>query len=351
MIYGWVTTRKGSRGTDLSSRVTIKSIARELGISHMTVSRALSDHPNVQQQTREKILNRARELGYVKSAAAKAMRGDDTKIVGLLLPNIVNEFYARYANAMALACEQHSFQLIIHLTNDDIELERKALERLKEIQARAVVMVPSPGGGNGANLNLGGMKIIQLIRRRDVAETNDAILVDDDRAIQEAVVHLAKKGHTSIAYIGADSDLSSGRQRLAAYVQGLTKVGFEARESLIHTASPSFEMGRESANDILDRKEATAMVCGGFEISNGALSALMARRLSPNTDIAFIGYGDPSFYSWLDGGVSTIDVPVEDLAHRAVALVDGGKNGEFEEPPGVSKFSANLTVRGILSRK
>ena len=130
----------------MSGRVTIKSIAEDLGISHMTVSRALSNHPNVLKETREAVLKRARELGYVKSAAARAMRGDETRIVGLLLPNIVNEFYARFANTMALACEAQSLQLIIHLTGDDPGAEEKALERLHEVQAQGVVMVPSPGG-------------------------------------------------------------------------------------------------------------------------------------------------------------------------------------------------------------
>ena len=83
-------------------RATLKSIARDLNVSHMTVSRALSGHPNVKAETRDLILARAHELGYVKSFAANAMRGDPTAIVGLLLPNIVNEFYARFANTLAL---------------------------------------------------------------------------------------------------------------------------------------------------------------------------------------------------------------------------------------------------------
>ena len=149
----------------MKTRVTIKSIAKDLGISHMTVSRALSGNPNVHKDTRDRIEKRARELGYVKSAAARAMRGEATQIVGLLLPNLLNEFYAAFANAMALVCEQNGFHLIIHLTNDDIALEGRALDRLREVQAMAVVMVPAPGDGLQQETNLGGMKAIQLIRQ------------------------------------------------------------------------------------------------------------------------------------------------------------------------------------------
>ena len=329
----------------MSNRVTIKSIARDLGISHMTVSRALSNHPNVQKETRETIVNRAHELGYVKSAAATAMRGGGTRIVGLLLPNIVNEFYARSANTMAVACEEQSYQLIVHLTNDRIELENKSLERLREIQARAVVMVPAPLGDEGPGLQQSDMKIIQLIRQRELPAGGEAILVDDRQAIRDAVVHLAGLGHTSIAYIGADAALSSGRDRLAAYRQGLVDTGQECDDELVRVSSPSFEMGRQSANEILDQGIASAIICGGFEISNGALSALMAHGLQPSGDFAFIGYGDPTFYSWIDGGISTICVPVEGLAFRAAELIENSPTGRADDPVGATKFAAELKIR------
>ena len=128
----------------MSERITIKTIASDLGVSHMTVSRALSGHPSVRRETREAIVKRAAELGYTRNAAARAMRGDGTQIVGLLLPNILNEFYARFANSLALACEEGGYHLIIHLTNDDALVERQSLGRLREVQAEA-------GTGAGRN--------------------------------------------------------------------------------------------------------------------------------------------------------------------------------------------------------
>lgn len=330
----------------MSGRVTIKSIARDLGISHMTVSRALAGHPNVREETRKAVLKRARELGFVKSAAAKAMRGDGTHIVGLLLPNIVNEFYARFANAMALACEAQSHQLIIHLTNDDIDTENMALERLREVQAKSVVMVPAPDETGKASPHLGAMRVIQLIRHRDLPGAGAAIMVDDRTAIQEAVCHLVRLGHRAIAYIGADARLSSGRERLAAFRNGLCAAGLSEDSSLISAAAPSFAMGRTAAKDLLDRGTATGLVCGGFEISNGALSTLMERGIAPNGQFSFVGYGDPSFYAWIGGGITTIKVPVERLAERAAQLVVES-NGE---PPAggetVESYPAELVARG-----
>lgn len=302
------------------SRATIKSIAKDLGISHMTVSRALSNSPKVQKETRDAVLERAHELGYVKSAAALMMRGDAPRILGLLLPNIVNEFYARFANDMALACDRHALHLIIHLTNDDALTQQQSLDRLQEVQATSVVMVPAPESGDRAPPMTGSMNVIELIRQSEHRERRPAVLVEDGPAIQAAVRHLAETGHRSIAYIGASSALSSGRARLDAFRAGASAAGLNVSEDLIQTCVPSFAMGRAQAEAILKAGCATALLCGGFELSNGALSALIEAREDPKTDLAFIGYGDPSFYAWVNEGVSTIRVPVTELALHAVEL-------------------------------
>ncbi|WP_368185737.1 LacI family DNA-binding transcriptional regulator [Aestuariibius sp. HNIBRBA575] len=312
----------------------------------MTVSRALSNHPNVQKETRESVLKHARDMGYVKSAAAMAMRGDGTQIVGLLLPNIVNEFYARFANAMALACDQNAFQLIIHLTNDDKAVEELALDRLREVQAQAVVMVPSPGQSHVEPAHFDAMRVVQLIRQRTMTKDADAVLVDDGPALENAVRHLAKQGHSQIAYIGADAELSSGRSRLAAFEKGLEQVGLTKIPDLIRTGKPSFEMGRDQARDIIQNSPATALVCGGFEISNGALNAYMGSDQARSDQLAFVGYGDPSHYVWINGGISTVQIPVDALAQQAVDLI--ALKGA-DHPAQVFSFKAELIIRGTAT--
>lgn len=329
----------------MTTRVTIKSIAEDLGISHMTVSRALSGHPNVHKDTRDRIEKRARELGYVKNAAARAMRGDATQIVGLLLPNLLNEFYARFANAMTLVCEQKGYHLIIHLTNDDIFLEQRALDRLREVRAMAVVMVPAPDDGRDEDVNFGGMRVIELIRQRAGLDRHAWVLIDDHAAICDAVRYLAQAGHRKIAYIGAESALSSGRDRLAAFRTGLIKVGLTEDPGLILTDTPSFEMGRENAWRLVDTQSATGIVCGGVEISNGALSALMDRGIQPGRDISLVGYGDPSFYKWIGGGLTTVRLPVEELAQIAVAELVAD---QVEAQPGPKQKCHRLKAKLII---
>jgi DNA-binding LacI/PurR family transcriptional regulator len=305
---------------EVTRKVTIKTIADDLGISHMTVSRALSGHANVRAETRDAVLLRARELGYVKSAAASAMRGDKTSIIGMLLPNISNEFYARFANDVSIRCSQRGLSPLIHLTNDEPQAEADGLRRLQELQASAVIMVPAPRSSDD-DTNLGDMRVVQLIRRRPEARPTSAVVIDDALAIQDAVLRLAASGKSRIAYVGASGFLSSGRARLAAFRAGLSAAHLPEHPDLIQTGPASFDMGHDAIARLLSTEPPDALICGGLEISNGALVGLLEHNLSLPEELAFVGYGDPSFYRWISGGVTTISLPVSGIAEDAVALV------------------------------
>ncbi len=304
-------------------RVTIKSIAKDLDVSHMTVSRALSGNPNVSAETRQQIQAHALAKGYVKSSAANAMRGSPTNIIGLLLPNIVNEFYARFANVLALLCADRGLDLVIHLTNDDAARERQSLLRLQALQAATVIMVPAPDPPGQTKTLPHSTRIIDLIRTGSDAAAG-RLLIDDAVSIAAAVDHLVATGRPRIAFIGADASMSSGRSRADAFVQAMRRHGIKSEPGHFLTGMPGFDMARQGMEALLNAaNRPQAVICGGFEISNGALEACLQRGIRFPGELAFIGYGDPPSYQWLGGGISTISLSADDLAGRAIALMEG----------------------------
>lgn len=288
----------------------------------MTVSRALSGNPNVSPETRASILARAKELGYVKSSAANAMRGDPTAIIGLLLPNIINEFYARFANALAILCADLGLDLVIHLTNDDPEREQQSLLRLQALQAATVILVPTPSPQTTIEKFPASMRLIELIRTRNQADHFSKLVIEDGTSIAAAVAHLVEIGRRRIAFIGAAPSMSSGRGRMAAFETALNLHTIMAEPELIKTGAPGFEMGHRSMAELLGLAHPPdALICGGFEISNGALECCLERGVTFPRDIAFVGYGDPISYRWIGRGISTIDVSADDLAQKAIGLI------------------------------
>lgn len=325
-------------------RIGVKSIAADLGISHMTVSRALSGHPNVSAKTRALVLARAAELDYVPSAAARVMRGEKTRIVGLLLPNLTNAFYASFADALARFCGEAGFHLNINLTNDNSTEELAAVKRLRELDAFALVMVPT--GDIDPNLEnlFGDTEIVQLVRRSPMSRPATYLGIDERPALLAAVARLVAAGHKRIGYIGADAGLSSGAARLAAFKEGIVVAHGDPEATLVHVGHPSFETGIAGVNFMMAGDAApTALVTGGFEISNGALEACLDDNLDIPKQLAFVGFGDSSFYRWVKGGITTIGLPVEAMAMAAVAHLSAVASGET--PDDLSPHLAQLVVR------
>ncbi|MGQ7848622.1 LacI family DNA-binding transcriptional regulator [Granulosicoccus sp. 3-233] len=325
-------------------RVTIKSIARDLGISHMTVSRALSGSKQVNPATRQKICDYAEQVGYVRSSAASAMRGDPTAIVGLLLPNIVNDFYARFANALSLMCAEAGFDLVIHLTGDDIAQEVQCLTRLQALQVRIVLRVPAPRREGQAPYPVNGPDLINLIRTVEGETSRGDLMIHDDLAIRQAVAHLQSQGHSRIAYIGGAEALSSGRLRLRAFTRGLAENGLDIHDELVFTGSPGQRVGHECALALLDMdKGPDALICGGFELSSGALNACLERSIALPEQLAFVGYGDPAFHQWICGGVTTIALSGDEVARCAMRMITG-------EDTSVAESGEGITARFIVRR-
>ncbi len=328
----------------LPVKVTIKTIAADLGVSHMTVSRVLSGKQNVKPELRDRILNRAKELGYVKNTAALTMRGEKPAIVGLLVPNIRNEFYAHFADALTNACNEKEINLLIHLTHDDITKEERALTLLKEAQAHSVIMVPSPTPTN-YQPNHSGLNIIEFIRTRNTQAETCHLLINEEPAIDAAISRLVNLGHEKFAYIGADNRLASGQRRQDFFQNSIKKHGVPSEQVNTFTGLPNFDYGYTTALDIVQNiPETTAILCGGFNISLGALNALLQSDGYSFKERAFIGYGDSTFYRWLGGGISTISLPLDQLAKSAVELLSGFQKDEIVGPQSYI-HPASLTVR------
>ncbi len=306
---------------------SIKTIAKTLGISHMTVSRALRGEANVSLKTMAAVRACAEELGYVGSAAARAMRGSATPIVGLLLPNLENEFYARLASALEGHCADAGMNLVIHLTSDDASREAVAISRLEALQAANVILVPAPGGTSMIG-EKSPMQVIELIRTGFGERVACSVMLNETDAIYRATTHLLSQGHRRLAYIGASDNFSSGRMREAGHSAALKSFSIDRDASLLFLDTPSYRHGYNTLSTLIAApNRPTAVVCGGFEVTRGALDRALEEGLRFPEDLAFIGYGDPSHFRWLAGGITSLSPPIGKIAKAmAIRLKDDGTN-------------------------
>ena len=288
----------------------------------MTVSRALSGSDKVSPEIRKKIVARAAELGYVRSAAAATIRGSGSRLVGLVVPNIMNEFYAAFASLVSLGCEREGVYVSVQISNDNPYTELQAVRRLREQDAQLIIIVPTPEMLEETAVHLKHSNVVNFVRTHPLVSDRNRLLVSDTESISEAVDHLVRKGHRSIAYVGGRPISSSGRMRLAAFESALQSHDIEIPDEWIITGEPLFGTGSQAVQTFRNcESKPSALICGGLEISNGALEACLRLDMRMPDDIAFVGFGDPSFYRWIQGGITTISLPTRSMAEAVTDYV------------------------------
>lgn len=295
--------------------VTTKDIAVHLQLSVSTVGRALADDPRISDQTKARVHQAASELGYVGNHAARMMRGAPSNVVGLVIPDIRNSFYFTIAHELSAIMAGEDYQLMLAETFDDRLIERRHLRELSASHAAGVVIAPTPNPHSDSVNMLSVMPHVQLLRKHSSLGAQWFGL-DDRRALKDATTHLLDLGHSRIAYIGAPADLPTGRERLEGYSQALRENNVPQRSHLIELGPPaSPEHAREAVRRLLNRPSPpTAVVLGSVLHTVGVLDGLLEMGVDVPTDLSVVGFGDQSGFSWWGPGLTTVSLPIGDVA-------------------------------------
>lgn len=294
--------------------VTMKDLARSLGLSVSTVARALADSPRISRETRTRVAEAAERQGYVVDQAARAMRSGTSAMVGLLVPDIQNDLYSTAAKAIAACCRERGVQMVLAVTDDDADLELHHLRNLRSARAVGVVMIPSVTPRPETLRLMRTTPHIQFVRNCPAVES-DWFGIEDEEAMRLAAGHLIRLGHRRIAYIGSTLALSTGELRLAGFRRTLGEAGLPVDEALIRAGSCDAEFGFAAMASLLDGpRRPTAVVTAGARISTGAYDCARSRGVAIPTELSFVGFGDSPALRWCGDGVTTVALPVEDLA-------------------------------------
>nr|WP_242431952.1 LacI family DNA-binding transcriptional regulator [Burkholderia ambifaria] len=327
--------------------VTIKDIAARLQVSPSTVGRALADDPRISDATKKKVTAVADEMGYVANLAARMMRGVSSNLVGFVLPDIRNGFYSTVAHALSKCLQGAGFQLMLSETDDERMVELHHIRELISANVAGIIIVPTAKPHREAIRLLDTVPHVQLIRR-NAAIGNQWFGIDDTQAISEATRHLVQLGHRRIAYIGGTDELPTGAARLQGFHDALprdAKVG----PSFVHLGVPgSVDFGREAARALLTQaKPPTGIVAGSVQITQGILEELTAQGVRAPDDISIVGFGDEIGFRWWGPGLTTVGLPVYDLATACgLWFVHQIKQGVSKTAPYTSISPATMIVRG-----
>ncbi len=306
----------------LEGRVTLQSLAAELGLSTATVSLALRASPVVAESTRLRVQETARARGYVANRAAAALRTARTNIIGVGLHDIVNPAFAELLEAIESALSAAGKTVLLGVGREDVARQARALNTLAEYRPDAVIVCPVAWSTaeDLACLAATGTAVVQVTREIEDAPF-DFAGSDDLRGMSMAVEHLIALGHRRIAMMGGFEGVSTGRKRLAGYRAGLAQAGLPFLPELVISAPGHREEGRIAIDRLLALDEPpTAAVCFNDLTAFGAVMGLQAAGLTAGRDFSLVGFDEIAETALWHPGLTTIDARIADYGHEAAKL-------------------------------
>jgi LacI family transcriptional regulator len=313
---------------------TMKDIAAELELSVSTVARSLADSPRISRETRARVVSTAERLGYVVDLAARAMRSGTSSIVGLIVPDIRNDFYSTAAKAIADCCQERGHQLVLAVTDDDPKLELEHLRNLRSARALGFIIIPSVTPAQETLRLMRTTPHVQFVRNCAKVES-DWFGIEDGEAMRLAARHLIDLGHRRIAYIGSTVAISTGRDRLEGFRRTLQEAGIAIDDRLVKAGSCDTEFGFAAMQAILaEPQRPTAVVTAGARMSIGAYDCARAAGVEIPSDLSFVGFSDSPTLRWCGNGLTTIALPVRELAMASTDFLfrKAASDGKSERP-------------------
>lgn len=319
-----------------SRRATLKDVAKAAGVSLASASYAINGAGSVGEATRAHILKVAAELGYRPNQSAKAMKTGRTGAIGLIVPDLTNPFFPSLAQVVIQAARAHGYSVFLTDTEGSPEAEQNAAGLLVQHGVDGVIWFPIEDTGPVSKI-IHGVPAVVLDRN---LPGYDVIQADYAQGGRLAAEHLIAAGHRRIGVISGPHAASSARQRAEAAIA----VVREHAELVWHVHN-AFSLDLEPAVALaLESRVATAVIAGADLIAIGALRHIRSIGLSSPEDVSVIGFDDIPWAQLHTPSLTTIDMPVEEMAAAAVATLIRRMSNKAE-PPQRQVFDVRLVAR------
>ena len=313
--------------------ITLRMVAEKAGVSVNTASRAINNKPDINIETKKLVLKIAKELGYIRNAAAVALRTKKTGTVGVVIEDNRNPFYAEVLNGMEVATREKNYHIIFANTQRDYKKEEEAINLLLAKRVDGLLIAPVQDRDDDIK-NLIEANIPFVIVGRDFENIElDAVYNDEVKGGFLATEYLIKKGHKSIALIDGFLYKSPAKGRLEGYKKALKKYGISMDDALVSVGDIDVKDGYERTKQLFEKElDFTAIFAYNDMMAFGAMQAIREKGLRIPEDIGLVGYDDIPFCSLMDPALTTIRLKKQELGIESVKLLLSHINGNREKP-------------------
>ena len=305
--------------------VRMKDIAEELGLSIVTISKVLRNHPDISPETRDRVMKHVKDRDYQPNMLARSLVTGRSFLMGLVVPDLLHPFFAEIAKALSTGIRSDGYSLLISSSEEDPELEAQEVRQLLARKIDAIIVASTSTSGERFARLREANQLVLLIDRSFGNPLDTFVGVDDRACGRLATEHLIQIGCRRIAHISGHEN-STGSQRLEGYREALASHGLPRHDKLVisrtRVDTKSIEQGAEAAHLLLkQRRRPDGIFCYNDPLAIGAMRTILSAGLRIPEDVALIGCGNLHYDDSLKVPLSSIDQKTSTMGEVAGRLV------------------------------
>jgi len=329
-------------------QITIKDVARELGVSISTVSRALKDHPDISPQTKKMVRDVVEKMKYKPNAIALSLRNQRTNIIGVVVPEIVHHFFSSVISGIDEAAVAAGYNVMFFQSNESYEREILNIQSIINSRADGVLISLAKGTKKFAHIRQlidNNTPVVFFDRACDEIET-DRVIVDDYEGALNAVDFLIKTGCRRIAHFSGPQHLQIAYLRKRGYITALEKNGIKVDDDFIFECD-TYEDALEITRKLMSQPRLPDAI---FTVNDmtavGTLNSLKAMGFNVPNDVSLVGFTDGLVSSITDPLLTTVSQHGFEIGKKAAEILIRRINNDCDSLQPITKvIKTDLVVR------
>ncbi len=305
-------------------QITLADIAAKLGVSKVTVSKALRDHSDISTQMKQKVQKVVRELDYTPNILARNLSAKKTRTIGLVIPKINHHFFAEAIESIYTTAQQKNYEIIMTVSRECAEEEIKHIRSLLAMRVDGVLI--------SVTENTRDIKIFQEIKERNLPLLFfdrvieglgfNCIMSDDEAGAYKITDYAIQQGYQKIGHIGGYGNTNIGAARYKGFKQALSDHRIDISSDYIVNGGFSVQDGYKGFMKLYKNNTLPDILFTvTFPVAMGVYKAAKELNLSIPTDIDVISFGDAAYNQFLNPSITGIHMPALDIGAKAVSLI------------------------------